>query len=150
LQALPSVFGGFHEPVPAVLAEAQRGEGELLREEVSALARPLASFSRGRVALIGDAAHPLPPNLAQGAAVAIEDAEALARALAASPENLGAALCAYDAARLPRVAACRRVTNMTRAIAAAPEAAALMQWVPAKVNTAVFDAFLRYSLTARV
>ncbi|TDZ38247.1 3-hydroxybenzoate 6-hydroxylase 1 [Colletotrichum spinosum] len=39
--------------------------------------RPLQSFARGRVVLIGDAAHPMPPLRAQGASMAIEDAAAL-------------------------------------------------------------------------
>ncbi|TDZ65231.1 3-hydroxybenzoate 6-hydroxylase 1 [Colletotrichum trifolii] len=39
--------------------------------------RPLESFARGRVVLIGDAAHPMPPLRAQGASMAIEDAAAL-------------------------------------------------------------------------
>ena len=43
---------------------------------------PISSFSLGRVALVGDAAHPMVPFLAQGAAQAIEDAGALARVLA--------------------------------------------------------------------
>ena len=43
---------------------------------------PISSFSLGRVALVGDAAHPMVPFLAQGAAQAIEDAGALARILA--------------------------------------------------------------------
>ena len=45
--------------------------------------------ARGRVALLGDAAHPMVPYLAQGAAMAIEDADALAWALAESCDNTG-------------------------------------------------------------
>ncbi len=41
---------------------------------------PIASFSLGRIALVGDAAHPMVPFLAQGAAQAIEDAGAIGRA----------------------------------------------------------------------
>lgn len=61
-------------------------------------ARPMA---RGRVALIGDAAHPILPFLAQGAALAIEDAAVLAASLnaAAVPD----ALAAYARARMSRV-----------------------------------------------
>ena len=46
---------------------------------------PLAIWTRGRIALLGDAAHPMLQYLAQGACQAIEDADALARALAACP-----------------------------------------------------------------
>ncbi|HVR52875.1 MAG TPA: FAD-dependent monooxygenase, partial [Pseudorhodoferax sp.] len=43
--------------------------------------RAATQQARGRVALLGDAAHPMRPYLAQGAGMAIEDAEALGRAL---------------------------------------------------------------------
>ncbi|GJE60386.1 FAD-dependent monooxygenase [Methylobacterium trifolii] len=71
------------------------------------VARPLA---RGRVALLGDAAHPVLPFLAQGAALAIEDAAVLARCLSAHP--VPDALDAYAAARAARV---RRVQRAARA-----------------------------------
>jgi salicylate hydroxylase len=63
----------------------------------------LARFALGRVALIGDAAHPMLPFLAQGAAQAIEDAGALADCLQASPEP-AEALAAYSRRRAPRAA----------------------------------------------
>ncbi len=63
---------------------------------------PLPWWSRGRITLLGDAAHPMLPFLAQGAAMAIEDAFVLARELAASPDDLAAALQRYEAIRRPR------------------------------------------------
>jgi salicylate hydroxylase len=63
---------------------------------------PIASFSRGRAALLGDAAHPMLPYLAQGAAQAIEDAQALACALAELPDDTAGALAAYSSARMAR------------------------------------------------
>ena len=62
---------------------------------------PLAAYATGRVALAGDAAHPMVPFLAQGAAQAIEDAGALAHCLAGAPD-VAAALAAYSAQRAPR------------------------------------------------
>lgn len=60
---------------------------------------------RGAVALIGDAAHPALPHLAQGAALAIEDAVILADAItAAAPGAIAAALRGFEQARGPRVA----------------------------------------------
>ena len=59
-------------------------------------------FARGRVALLGDAAHPMPPYLAQGAGMAIEDAAALGRFLAQFPGDVHAALQAYAQARWQR------------------------------------------------
>ncbi|AMJ60442.1 FAD-dependent monooxygenase [Bosea sp. PAMC 26642] len=71
--------------------------------------RPPATMAQGRVALLGDAAHPVLPFLAQGAALAIEDAAVLARLLAAHLESDGsagvpAAFAAYAEARAERVA----------------------------------------------
>ena len=58
---------------------------------------------RGRVALLGDAAHPMLPYLAQGAGMAIEDAVALAERVAASgAAELPAAFSRYAAARWQR------------------------------------------------
>ena len=57
---------------------------------------PISSFSLGRVALVGDAAHPMLPFLAQGAAQAIEDAGALGRILA-QVQDIPAALSMYCA-----------------------------------------------------
>lgn len=72
---------------------------------------PLARWSRGRVSLLGDAAHPTPPFLAQGAGMAIEDACALARNLGARNlyeiSDASAALAAYETERRPRAARVR-------------------------------------------
>ncbi|KQT86809.1 FAD-binding monooxygenase [Methylobacterium sp. Leaf469] len=70
-------------------------------------AKPLA---RGRVALLGDAGHPILPFLAQGAALAIEDAAILAACLGTAP--VPEALAAYAKARRARV---RKVRAAARA-----------------------------------
>jgi salicylate hydroxylase len=64
--------------------------------------RPLWSWSQGPVALLGDAAHPMLPYLAQGAAMAIEDAAVAAHFLARMPNDPAAALRAYSMARRAR------------------------------------------------
>ena len=61
------------------------------------------AWSRGRVALIGDAAHAMAPSAAQGGAQAIEDAWVLAARLAEQPSNPVAALAAYEHTRRARV-----------------------------------------------
>src|SRR5262249_49870274 len=65
---------------------------------------PLPSWADGRVALLGDAAHPMPAYLAQGACQAIEDADALAGGLAGRQGrgDGAAALADYQARRAPR------------------------------------------------
>lgn len=72
---------------------------------------PTGSWSEGATTLVGDAAHAMVPFLAQGAAMAIEDAAVLATCLAASPGNIPTAFAAYEAERKPRVA---RVWNAAK------------------------------------
>jgi salicylate hydroxylase len=64
---------------------------------------PIASFSLGRMALLGDAAHPMVPFLAQGAAQAIEDAGALKRVFSQT-ESVPDGLVAYSRDRVGRAA----------------------------------------------
>lgn len=69
-------------------------------------------FASGRRALLGDAAHPILPFLAQGGVMALEDAVVLADELSQSPEDPAAAFLAYETARRARV---RRVAGASRA-----------------------------------
>jgi salicylate hydroxylase len=64
--------------------------------------RPIRRWSQGPVALLGDAAHPMLPFLAQGAAMAIEDAAVAAQCLARTPDNPSRALQTYCAMRRGR------------------------------------------------
>jgi salicylate hydroxylase len=73
--------------------------------------KPSASWGCGPVTLLGDAAHPMLPFLAQGAAMAIEDASILARELARSPGDRIAALRDYEAARRVRTARVQRASR---------------------------------------
>lgn len=69
---------------------------------------PMKAWSRGRVTLLGDAAHPMLPFLAQGAAQAIEDAAALGTAVANAGGGTERAFAAYEAARRDRAARVQR------------------------------------------
>lgn len=75
-------------------------------------ARPeITRWGRGRVALLGDAAHPMVPFLAQGAAQAIEDAAALGRAFADGGAAIESALAAYQSARVERAIRIQRASR---------------------------------------
>ncbi|MFC7648742.1 FAD-dependent monooxygenase [Streptosporangium lutulentum] len=70
------LFGDWHAPIPALLASAS--PENVLRNDVHHLATPLPAMHRGKVVLLGDAAHAMTPNMGQGACQAIEDAVVLA------------------------------------------------------------------------
>lgn len=91
-------YGDWHDPIPAVLAAAR--PEDVLRHDVHHIVEPLPAYHGGRVALVGDAAHAMPPTLGQGGNQAIEDAIVLAHHYDD--------LAAYTAARLPRTTAVAR------------------------------------------
>jgi len=75
---------------------------------------PLPSWAVGRVALLGDAVHPMPAYLAQGACQAMEDAAALAGVLAdcPGPRDAAKALAGYQERRAPRAARVSRARQV--------------------------------------
>jgi salicylate hydroxylase len=72
---------------------------------------PLARWSFGPVTLLGDAAHPMFPFFAQGAAQAMEDAAVLARCLAGDRADPAAALRRYQDVRLPRATRLQEISH---------------------------------------
>jgi 2-polyprenyl-6-methoxyphenol hydroxylase-like FAD-dependent oxidoreductase len=94
----PDWFETWHEPIPALLA-ATSSEQIVVTDIYDC--RPLRTWSRGRVVLVGDAAHPSMPNLGQGTSQAFEDAAVLAHRLASAP-NVEAALLSYESGRRRR------------------------------------------------
>ena len=94
--SLEHAFAGWSQEVRRLIAAARAWRAWPLYDRP-----PAASLSAGRVALIGDAAHPMLPFLAQGAGQAIEDAGALAACLAATPAP-AEALAAYSRRRAAR------------------------------------------------
>jgi salicylate hydroxylase len=91
-------YQGWHPEVTALIERGERMIKWGLFDRP-----PLTRWSEGRLTLLGDAAHPMLPFLGLGAAMAIEDALILARALRASP-TIAAALNCYELARRARTA----------------------------------------------
>jgi 2-polyprenyl-6-methoxyphenol hydroxylase-like FAD-dependent oxidoreductase len=88
----------WHPSVPAVIEATS--PADIFVDAIACLAAPLPSFSVGRIALLGDAAHAMPPDLGQGASQAFEDAAALVRILGnTDPSNVTERLGSYDAVR---------------------------------------------------
>lgn len=88
---------GWHPTVQTLLRAAERFHKWALYDRA-----PLPRWTRGRVTLLGDAAHPMLIFRAQGAAQAIEDAMALAESLSQHEGAPGAALEEYEQRRKPR------------------------------------------------
>jgi 2-polyprenyl-6-methoxyphenol hydroxylase-like FAD-dependent oxidoreductase len=92
------MFAGWHDPVETLIAATD--ECNILKNGAYDLA-PLKSWGRGRVMLLGDAAHPCTPNLGLGGCMALEDALVLAKSFGreATPEL---ALRRYESLRRRR------------------------------------------------
>lgn len=105
---------------------------------------PLGNWSDGPVTVVGDAAHPVLPFLAQGAVLALEDAVTLGNAVAATPQGLAAAFRVYATARRSRAAkvqsASRRngqIYHLTGLAARARNSA--LTWLPAERLIGAYD-----------
>jgi 2-polyprenyl-6-methoxyphenol hydroxylase-like FAD-dependent oxidoreductase len=185
MASLRAAYEGWHDPIPTVLhaAACAAAEASMAQEQAAApahsmdafraervlMAPPLPAGGRwwtGRCVLVGDAAHALPINLAQGAAASIEGAYLLGEALCAAlgagadgragkpPLNDGAwqrAFASYQGSHEARVRQCRLATAFTAALArpTSPPAEAVrnaMRFVPQPLNGLVFDAALEFSL----
>ena len=101
LDELRRRFGTWHEPIPAVLTHTQ--PQAVLRHDIYRLPK-LDSYHRGSVALLGDAAHAMTPNLGQGGGQALEDAIVLAAAVSQT-RDVATALAHYDRERRARTQA---------------------------------------------
>ena len=104
---LLDMFRGWHEPVVDLISATP--EENIRRDDVYDL-KPVKRWGEGRVTLLGDAVHPMTPNLGQGACQAIEDAFELAGCLQERPK-VEAALGLYEARRTRRTAAIVRLSR---------------------------------------
>jgi 2-polyprenyl-6-methoxyphenol hydroxylase-like FAD-dependent oxidoreductase len=107
VKALRDAFSAFHPEVRHVLDRCP----EVYKWAL--LARdPLPRWSDGRVVLLGDACHPMPPYMAQGAAMALEDAMVLARCLdGVEADGFAAAFRRYELNRKPRATQIQQVSG---------------------------------------
>lgn len=107
VRELREAYDGFHEDVRAVLAACPVCHKWAILER-----EPLPRWVDGKVALLGDACHPMTPYMAQGAATSIEDAAILARCLeGVGASGIEAALRRYEAHRKPRTSRIQAISS---------------------------------------
>ncbi|WP_030525514.1 FAD-dependent monooxygenase [Nocardia rhamnosiphila] len=110
LDRLRERFARWHDPVPALLGAARADA--VLQHDTYELPN-LRSYVHGKVAILGDAAHAMAPNLGQGACQALEDAATLA--VAVDTLGVDAGLEEYDRLRRPRT---QMIAQLSRRVGA--------------------------------
>ncbi|MBA3870794.1 MAG: FAD-dependent monooxygenase [Anaerolineae bacterium] len=102
-------FGNWHHPIADLINATH--ESVILHNDIYDV-EPLTRWTDGRVALLGDSAHAMTPNLGQGACQALEDAVALGSAIQ-STSDVGLALANYQTKRMARA---NVIVNQSRRI----------------------------------
>lgn len=95
-----ALFKDWHDPIPALIDATD--PGDIIKRDACDR-KPIRRWGEGLVTLLGDAAHPITPNVGQGACMAIEDAACLAKCLSGS-SDVASAFRAYEAMRGARTA----------------------------------------------
>lgn len=97
VDVLRQAFAKFHPQVRDVLRACPQVHKWAIVDR-----RPLPFWQDGALVVLGDAAHPMTPYMAQGAAMAMEDGVVLARAISETPEDPATALSRFENTRLAR------------------------------------------------
>ena len=129
-------FGHWHAPIPALVAAT----GTVLRHDIHDLDRRLPTFVQGRVALLGDAAHAMTPDVGQGGGQALEDAATMT--VLADRGDLRAALHEYDRLRRPRT---QSIASRARSVGRVAQ----LRWAPAAATRDLLLRLLPDAASAR-
>ncbi|WP_226593063.1 FAD-dependent monooxygenase [Microseira wollei] len=103
-KALQALFSSYADPIPAIIETLD--EQSIYRDDIFDREPKGMQWGRGRVTLIGDAAHPVQPNLGQGGCMAIEDCFELVKYLIVGQEtgeDISARLRQFEQSRSQRV-----------------------------------------------
>jgi 2-polyprenyl-6-methoxyphenol hydroxylase-like FAD-dependent oxidoreductase len=109
LLELKQIFRGWHAPIPELIAATAPVDviKTPIRDRI-----PIQHWGKGRITLLGDAAHPVTPDLGQGACQALESAAVLAVELLQQGPCIGA-LQSYARTRQPRAAGVTRLSYLS-------------------------------------
>ncbi|KAB8335241.1 FAD-binding monooxygenase [Scytonema tolypothrichoides VB-61278] len=134
------VFAGWAEPVQSILEATDAND---IVERPIYDRPPLQSWNKGRVTLLGDAAHPVVPVLGQGANTAFEDAWELGECLSHAP-SIEAALTGYENSRIQRTQVIQVRSAFQGARSYDPDAEAFVRSVieQAQMNQSEFEEWL--------
>jgi 2-polyprenyl-6-methoxyphenol hydroxylase-like FAD-dependent oxidoreductase len=145
---LLDAFHDWHAPIEAVISATD--ETDIVHTDIYDRA-PLPHWSVGAVTLLGDAAHPMTPDLGQGACQAIEDAVVLAECLHSNTDVL-TALQQYDTRRLQRVNKIvlqsrwlGRISQLSNPLAVGLRDTVL-RWVPSRAQAQQLGWIWRYQM----
>lgn len=149
---LSRLFDGWCSPVPELIGATP---SESILRNAAYDRPPAARWGEGRVTLVGDAAHPMTPNLGQGGCMAVEDAAVLARCLTRhGGGGAAAALRAYESRRRARADAVARYSRLYGAVgqwesrAATRLRARLLSSVPEKFGRKLLSLIFDYDAYA--
>lgn len=106
LGELRDAFSHFHPDIRTIINNCPKVFKLAIFER-----QPLSRWADGRVALLGDAAHPMTPYMAQGAAMALEDAVVLARCLTEEELSVEEALRVYQNTRIERTSKAQLISH---------------------------------------
>lgn len=141
LKALRSRFSSYANPVPAIL-DALTNQ-PIYRDDIYDREPLGQTWGRGRVTLIGDAAHPVQPSIGQGGCMAIEDAFELVKRLAIIQvgESVPSLLRQFEASRCDRIARIFTTSRQVGQIGQAehPIACFIRNWVYKLTPTRLAD-----------
>lgn len=98
-QKITDMFADFSQPIPSIIAATP--ENKIIRNDISDL-KPIPTWHKGRVCLVGDAAHATTPNMGQGGGQAVEDAWFLSQILK-EEKNIERAFEAFEKKRRKKV-----------------------------------------------
>ena len=107
-EKLQYLFSDFHEDVLDCLKSF---ENKNVKRCNFGVVKDMKEYARGRVCIIGDAAHGMPPNMGQGASLGLEDAFWVAKHIAKTPSNKVPSFAGFYSSRKAKVTQAMNMAN---------------------------------------